>query len=155
MFILTAKLTKPRAIAAILLLGALLCALIFAAANLHRSGSEVPAPENVVTNEDRVAYLAAWGWEVETNAVETLDLLLPEALEGAYADYNALQAENGMDLSPCCGRQVKRYTYTVLNYPEKGTDAQANLYLCENTVIAGDITVPGADGFVASLVYPR
>lgn len=155
MFIMTAKLTKARAVAGILFLGAVLCALIFAASHLHQSSSPIPAPENVSSNEDRVAYLAAWGWEVESSAVETLDLVLPETFDASFEQYNALQQENDMDLSPYCGARVKRYTYAVLNYPDRIDSAQANLYLYEDIVIAGDITIPGANGFVAGLHYPK
>ncbi|WP_353961146.1 hypothetical protein [Klebsiella pneumoniae] len=41
------------------------------------------------------------------------------------------------------------------NYPGRNEDVQADLYLCEDLIIAGDILCCGNDGFVATLVYPK
>ena len=156
MWIVSAKLTKSKAIAGTLAGAALLCGLIFAAGELHQRGgaAAAPSPENVTDNEGRVAYLADWGWEVDPSAVETLDLVLPSS-GASYESYCALQAENGMDLHTYSGQRVKRYTYTVLNYPGQEETVQANLYLCGDTVVAGDIIAPGTDGFIAALPYPK
>ena len=156
MWIITAKLTKAKAAAIVLAGGALLCALIFAAGQLHqRNTSALPSPHNISDNDARVRYLADWGWDAAPSATETLDLVLPQTLNDAYAAYNELQAENGMDLSACCGKRVKRYTYAVHNYPGQPEGVQANLYLCGDTVVAGDIFSTGADGFISSLHYPK
>ena len=152
---MTAKLTKAKAIGAVLVGGAVLCGLIFAVDYAISGGGEAaPSPQNVSDNDARVSYLSAWGWEVDPSAVETLDLVLPEALGDSYEDYNALQAETGMDLESYCGKRVKRYTYRVSNYPENVEGVQANLYLSGDTVIAGDVMAPGEDGFIRSLRYP-
>lgn len=155
LFILTTKLTKAKAVGAVLIVGALLCGLIFAVGHLQQKNGDVrPSPQGVSDNEGRVAYLSAWGWEVNPSAVETLDLVLPETLDDSYESYNALQAENGLDLTDYCGKRVKRYTYSVLNYPNGVEGVQANLYLCGDTVIAGDIMASGQDGFISDLRYP-
>ena len=153
---MTTKLTKAKAIVGVLAGGAVLCALVFAAGHLYQGNEDtIPSPQNVSDNEDRVSYLAGWGWEVDPSAVETLDLLLPEALSDSYGSYNELQVENGMDLTAYCSKRVKRYTYTVLNYPDQAEGIQANLYLCDDTVVAGDILSTGAEGFISSLHYPK
>lgn len=153
---MTTKLTKAKAIVGVLAGGAVLCALVFAAGHLYQGNEDtIPSPQNVSDNEDRVSYLAGWGWEVDPSAVETLDLVLPEALSDSYGSYNELQAENGMDLTAYCSKRVKRYTYTVLNYPDQAEGIQANLYLCDDTVVAGDILSTGAEGFISSLHYPK
>ena len=154
MFIMATKLTKAKAVAGVLAGGALLCGLIFATGHLHARNDAAPSPLQISDNADRVAYLSAWGWEVAPSAIETLDLKLPETLNDAYAQYNTLQEKNGMDLSDYCGQRVKRYTYTVLNDPRQSDGVQANLYLCGDTVVAGDITAPGVDGYIAPLQYP-
>ncbi len=156
MLIMSTKLTKAKAIAGVLTGGALLTGLIFAAGHWHNQKvHETPSPQNISDNAGRVAYLSDWGWEVDPSAIETLDLKLPDTLDSSYEEYNVLQAENGLDLTAYCGQRIKRYTYTVLNYPEKADGVQANLYLCDDTVVAGDIMAPGADGFIASLQYPQ
>ena len=119
LFIMTTKLTKTKAVAGVLAGGVLLCAVIFTAGHaFEKNTGGPPSPASVSDNAQRVAYLAGWGWEVEPSAVETLDLTFPETLDEAYLSYNELQMENGMDLTPYCGQQAKRYTYRVSNYPD-------------------------------------
>ena len=69
------------------------------------------------TNEERVAYLEALGWQVEPQPIEPLDLQLPEKLEGEWDAYAKLQKGQGLPFSEFAGQAVKRYTYTVTNYP--------------------------------------
>lgn len=107
------------------------------------------------TNEDRVAYLQALGWEVDPEPVETLQFLLPETLEEPYVSYNQLQLAQGFDLTQYTGKQVTRYTYTVTNDPRCEQGVQANLYICEEIPVAGDILCTGANGFQDTLVYPE
>ena len=49
---------------------------------------------------------------------------------------------------------MKRYTYTVTNYPEIPQGVQANLYLCGDTLIGGDVVATGKGGFQHGLTYP-
>lgn len=155
LFIMTTKLTKTKVVVCTLLLGAFLCAMIFAAASIqHGTDNDTPSPEHIVDNDGRVAYLSAWGWEISPSAVETLDLLLPTPSGDTDDTYQAIQADQGMDLSSYYGKRVKRYTYNVLNYPDQPQGVHANLYLYGDTVIAGDITASGPDGFIAGLRFP-
>ncbi|HJB77052.1 DUF4830 domain-containing protein [Oscillibacter valericigenes] len=153
MLIWTARISKKtKAVLAVILAGILLAAVILLAG---RSGAGGTASEwRLATNTDRVAYLESLGWQVEEEPVETLQFLLPEKLEEPYLTYNELQDSQGFDLSGCCGKQVARYTYTVINYPGRPEGVQANLYVCEEQPVAGDILCAGADGFQDTLVYP-
>ena len=85
---------------------------------------------------------------------EILEFVLPSPLNASYEEYNALQLEQNFDLTPYAGMQVKRYTYAVTNYPGYPEDVQADLYLCGDVIIAGDILYCGEEGFVGTLVYP-
>ena len=153
MVIWTARFSKKAKAALLLIVLALVAALAFLLLSSH--GEQTTPTITLTTNEDRVAYLQSLGWEVNPEPVETLQFLLPEKLEEPYITYNELQAEQGFDLSVCCGKQVSRYTYTVTNYPGRAEGVQANLYVCEETVVAGDILCAGADGFQESLAFPQ
>ena len=107
------------------------------------------------TNEERVAYLEGLGWQVEPQPIETLDLQLPEKLEGEWDAYAKLQKGQGLPFSEFAGQAVKRYTYTVTNYPGRSQGVQANLYICEDRPAAGDIFCAGADGFQEGLAFPK
>lgn len=107
------------------------------------------------TNEERVAYLEALGWQVEPQPIETLDLQLPEKLEGEWDAYAKLQKEQGLPFSEFAGQAVKRYTYTVTNYPEIPQGVQANLYLWGDQIIGGDVIFTGQGGFQTDLAFPK
>ena len=107
------------------------------------------------TNEERVAYLEALGWQVEPQPIETLDLQLPEKLEGEWDAYAKLQKGQGLPFSEFAGQAVKRYTYTVTNYPEIPQGVQANLYLWGGQIIGGDVIFTGQGGFQTDLAVPK
>ena len=107
------------------------------------------------TNEERVAYLEALGWQVEPQPIETLDLQLPEKLEGEWDAYAKLQKGQGLPFSEFAGQAVKRYTYTVTNYPEIPQGVQAILYLWGDQIIGGDVIFTGQGGFQTDLAFPK
>ena len=151
MFIVTAKLTGRRAaLSAVCLL-----ALIVLSAVLFSRG-EKPKTDTVKadTNDARIDYLRSRGWEVESEPVETLSVPLPDELVEPYLSYNTLQRAQGFDLSALCGKTLERYTYAVTNHPDHAGSCQADLYVCEGTVVAGDIVCTGENGFMAGLEYP-
>nr|WP_325212824.1 DUF4830 domain-containing protein [uncultured Oscillibacter sp.] len=153
MLIWTAKFSRKRAVAAVVLMGVVMAALIVL---MGRSPEEpeISLPK-LTTNEERVAYLQSLGWEVEPEPIETLQFLLPAELEEPYRSYNELQLSQGFDLAGCCGKQVSRCTYTVTNYPGRPDGVQANLYICEDTPVAGDVCSSGAKGFQEPLLRPE
>ena len=101
-----------------------------------------------------MAYLESLGWQVTPEPLETLSILLPEDLS-AHAEYAALQKGLGLPFDRCGGKTVTRYTYTVLNYPELPQGVQANLLVCGDQVIGGDVTSLGENGFRRSLEFPQ
>ena len=107
------------------------------------------------TNEERVAYLEALGWQVEPQPIETLDLQLPEKLEGEWDAYAKLQKGQGLPFAEFAGQAVKRYTYTVTNYPEIPQGVQANLYLWGDQILGGDVIFTGQGGFQTDLAFPK
>ena len=152
MLIWTAKFSRKKAVAAVITMGVVMAALIILMGRMPTDGPvEMPLLSD---NPHRVAYLQSLGWEVESEPVETLQFLLPDTLAEPYLTYNRLQTAQGFDLTACCGKQVSRYTYTVTNYPNRPTGVQANLYLCENRPVAGEICCPGANGFQEALICP-
>jgi len=154
MFIVSAKFSPKRAAAAVLVCGVVLV-LIFALISSGK-GRSAPGEELITaaTEEERGAYLRSLGWEIEDSPMETLEFVLPQPLNASYEEYNALQKEQGFDLTPYAGMQVKRYSYRVTNYPDYPEDVQADLYLCGDVIIGGDILYCGDSGFVATLVFP-
>lgn len=153
MFIITKRLTRARAVGCILLLGIFLAGIVLLTGSCQRSEPE--SPSLLQSNTDRIAYLAALGWQVGEEPVETLRLQLPEKFsDGEYAAYQELQLSQGFDLTPFAGEQVVRYTYAAENYPGRSDAVQLNLYCCEGSVIAGDVIALGENGFQGPLTFP-
>ena len=118
------------------------------AALLLRGGAELWG------GEDRVEYLEAYGWEVNSEPLATQELLIPEEMDESYDEYLALQSEQGFDLKQYAGKRVKRYTYEITNYPTGEQGVQANVLIYKNTVIGGEVLSPQMDGFLHGLARP-
>ena len=158
MLIVTAKVPR-RKIALGVALAALVCCCTLAL-NLGQNAVQeaaaptTPNPKGVKSNQDRVDYLASYGWEVAEKPLATQELLIPEEMDESYQEYLTLQAEQGFDLEDYAGKRVKRYTYEVTNYPTGETGVQANLLIHKNTVVGGEILSPQLDGFLHGLAMP-
>ena len=145
MFVMTAKVDKKKlfwAAAAVLALVAIVIALF--------SGRSAPtfAPNAVTSNEDRLNFLASYGWEAATSPEESGQVRIPGESSEVFLRYNQLQKTMGYDLSEYAGKTVMRYVYKIKNYPGATADVYATLLICNNHVIGGDITNTAADGKV-------
>ena len=150
MLIVTTRLTRKKAALSVILLGVALAGAIILVGRIS-APEENPLPQ-LKDNQQCVDYLLSLGWEVAPEPLETLQILLPETLEEPYRTYNQLQLSQGFDLEACCGKQVSRFTYAVRNYPGRSEGVQANLYVCEEQPVAGDLCCPGTDGFQEPLI---
>lgn len=154
MLIVSAKLNPKRAALYMLLLGAALVALILVVGSAKRASLPGRQDCGAASVQECVVYLEKLGWQVSPSPMETLEFTLPNPLNASYQEYNALQMEQGFDLTPYAGRQVRRYSFAVSNYPDYPQQVQADLYLCDDTIIGGDILYYGVNGFVDTLVFP-
>ena len=152
MFIVTAKLSTARRV--LLLLALLLVAFAAMLALLRQVGAPDDALPSASTEEERAAYLASLGWEVDAEPLEALRLTLPETMEEPYRSYNELQRRQGFDLTPCLGKTLERYVYRVNNYPGRPDGCQLDLYVCDGRIVAGDVVCTGAGGFIDVLAFP-
>lgn len=103
------------------------------------------------TNEDRVSFICQFGWEIDQEPAEIMEVVIPEQLDAVYEQYNAIQKEQGFDLSKYCGKKLKRYTYKVNNYPEQPDFVQVSLLIYRDTVVGGDVCSTRLDGFMHGL----
>lgn len=112
-------------------------------------------PVAAATEEQRLSYLSSLGWETSQTPIETLDLQLPEKLDGDWKAYAELQEEQGLPFSAFAGQTVRRYTYTVTNYPGVDKGVQVNLYVADDRLIGGDIISTGQNAFQQGLAFPQ
>ena len=157
MFIFTTKINRSRVVAGLLAL-AVLCGGVWGLGQVLFSPgdavSALGASPRLKTNEDRLEYLAGYGWQVNSEPVSVEELLIPEEFDESYDDYLALQSAQGFDLTDYAGKRVKRYTYEITNYPTGEAGVQANLMIYRNTVIGGEVLSPQMDGFLHGLSMP-
>ena len=154
MFIVTAKVPKRRHLLPVAL-AALLAVVVVLCLRAGKGNADGKSPElRAETDEARVKYLGSLGWEVDGEPIEILRLTLPEELVEPYRSYNELQLKQGFDLTPFLGETLERCTYAVKNYPGRTDGCQADLYLSDGLIVAGDIVCTGATGFIATLDFP-
>lgn len=108
---------------------------------------------NINTNEDMINFLTSFGWEVSSEPVDTIDLMIPIEFSDVYINYNEIQKTQGFDLSDYKGEKCKRYSYNVLNYPNFTNDVRANILLYNGEVIGGDISLIRIDGFIHGFIH--
>ena len=156
MFVMTAKISKPKLIAAAIVLVAVVLLIVLLVSGGSGKKAALEAAPAGATNDERVAFLATFGWNVNAEPKEVQKVRIPENTDNkVFSRYNELQRSQGFDLSACCGKQVARYTYAVTNYPGRAQGVQANLYVCGDRPAAGDIFCAGADGFQTGLAFPK
>lgn len=158
MIIYTAKLDRRRLAAGGITALVLVCALAVLLGFLDRgaaSVAEVVSPKGVRTEEDRLAYLGAYGWLVKEEPLAVEELLIPEEMGEEYTDYLELQSQQGFDLQKYAGKRVKRYTYEILNYPTGETGIQVSLLMYRSTVVGAEVLSPALDGFIHGLQMPQ
>lgn len=156
MFIYTARLPKKRLIAGGV---SLLCCVVAAATALvlnagNQAVSTLAEVKGIRDNEDRVAYLEQLGWAVLPEPIAVEELLIPAEFDETYADYLALQEEQGFDLTRYRGKRVKRCTYEITNHPSGESGVQVSLLICKSTVIGGEVLSPVQNGILHGLEFP-
>ena len=117
--------------------------------------SETLSFEKIKTNEDRIAFLAQFGWEVGAEPIESTTVTIPKEFDKVFAAYNELQRAQGLDLTEYGGRTVERYTYTVTNYDGYEGTVLANLLISRGRVIGGDICSADSAGFLHGFTAPK
>lgn len=161
MVIMTAKVSRKKLLA-ILLLMALIAVVLFAL--LRRADAAAPdtgadahdgASSAIRTNEDRVAYLSTFGWEVESEPCQIQEVSIPTDPSEVFQRYNELQRAQGFDLSAYAGKNVHRYVYRVTNYPTGEDGFFATLLIYHDAVIGADVCSSARGGVMHGLTMPK
>ena len=149
MMIVSARVSKRKVLTGILVAVGVILLLVFLC---QKADADAPAPTEEAavsneagTNEQRLAFLRAFGWEVADAPAETQEVRIPETFNEVFTRYNQLQQSQGYDLEPYAGKTVKRYVYAITNHPN-GENYYATVLVHKNQIIGGDITGTGAGG---------
>lgn len=153
MMILTAKVDIKK----ILLILAVTSAILLAAILLFGKGDgevKTTSAPATPTNDNRIHFLKEYGWDVITSPKESGVVRIPEESSDVFDRYNALQKDQGYDLTNFAGKKVMRYVYTVNNYPGATEPVYATLLVYKNRIIGGDITDTSATGQIRGFKMP-
>ena len=143
MLVMTAKVDKKKIaiIIAVVLVAVAGLILLFGG-----SDAQPTVSTGVSNNDQRVAFLKGFGWEVTTSPAESSQVRIPEKSSEVFDRYNELQKSQGYDLSQYAGKTAMRYVYQIKNYPGATEPVYATLLIYKNQVIGGDITDTSAKG---------
>ena len=153
MFVLTAKLSKAKIAIAALLVLAIIAALILFAGGKKDKASD--AQVTVSSNDDRVTFLASFGWSVNAEPVQVQQVTIPGKEDSeVFARYNELQVSQGYDLANYAGENAMRYVYEVLNYPDATAPVYATVLVHDGAVIGGFVTGSAPDAQIHGFTMP-
>ncbi|MBQ2767526.1 MAG: DUF4830 domain-containing protein [Clostridia bacterium] len=110
--------------------------------------------DKVKTAEDRVKFLAQFGWEVKPEALEEVEVTIPDEFDKVFAGYNEIQKNQGLDLGRYKNKTVMRYTYEITNYPDYDGRVLVNVLVYRNKVIGGDVCTADVHGFIHGFEKP-
>lgn len=142
--VVSLKANKKRILAFLVLAAVVVGACIFL-----RGGGGEKAKQEIKggTNEERVAYLQTFGWQVETEPAETREVMIPAQFNDVYTAYNVMQKAQGFDLKPYAGEVCTQYKYKISNYPDE-PEVYATLLVYGDLIIGGDVACAEVDGFM-------
>ena len=154
MFIYSFKANKKVLLGAALVVLALIVLFFAVPGRAKQTNSVLKVPLKAESNEERIAFIENFGYDVRSEPVEMKDITIPEQFNDTYISYNEIQVAQGFDLSRYKGKQAKSYSYAVTNYPEQQDSERyirANLIVYDSKIIAADICSVKLDGFMHAI----
>ena len=107
--------------------------------------------DKIKTEQDVVAFLEQFGWQVEEQTAKSTVLTIPGEFDKVLTGYNEIQKRQGLDLSKYKKKNVTRYTYKITNYDGYDGTVYANILVYRNKVVGGDVCSADVKGFMHGL----
>ena len=155
MIIMAAKVPKKKLLLVLLLLAAAAAVLGVCLHGSGGSGAKQESRQKVATNADRIAFLAAYGWEVAEQPVQSQQVLVPTDPGEVFLRYNELQKSQGYDLMQYAGKTISRFVYEIKNYPAADGTYYATLLVSNDRVVGADVASGAKDGIMHGLARPQ
>ncbi len=154
MFVCSVTSSAVKKYVLIILLSAVFLVVLcfsFAGKTQKTTSSKPEISYNASSARERLDFISQFGWNTDEEPCEVREIMIPEEFDEVYENYNIIQKEQGLDLSEYKGKRVKRYTYTIRNYPgysEEDECVRINLLVSDGTVVGGDVCSVELDGFM-------
>lgn len=156
MFLLTLKPLKRKFILLVAAIAAAVILCVIFSKNEPKT-NYIPTDNTVnysaSNDRERITFVKQLGFNVKSEPDSIIEVLIPSEFDDVYEQYNDLQKQAGLDLEPYKGCTVKRWTYTIINYPEyKDKECvKVNLLIYKGKIIGGDICNVELNGFMNPL----
>ena len=96
-------------------------------------------------------YISSFGLEIDRNACVIDEITVPYEFGQVYESYNNIQKSQGFDLEQYKGKVLKRYSYPLLNYPDKEKNVFVEVLIFNDSIVAADVYSTNFDGFIIPL----
>lgn len=155
MFLISLKTLKGKffLLLAAVVAAVIVFALLSSSENREYSPADGAPDFSAATHEEILSFISALGYTVKSSPETVTEVIIPAQFNDVYKNYNELQKQAGLDLSLYKGRTVKKWTYTITNYPqyENSDTVRINLLIYNGRIIGGDVCSIEIDGFMHSL----
>lgn len=145
MVILTAKLNKGKLLAALLILAVLIAATILICSGGQPDAAAPADNLHASNNDERVAFLASFGWTVQADPVKMQQVRIPDTASEVFDRYNQLQQSQGFDLAQYAGKTAQQFVYEISNEAQEGP-VYATVLVYKETIIGGDVSSAATGG---------
>ena len=157
MFVISLKsgLLKKVALCSMILISVAALVVLFSCGFTDESSSSQQVNSAIDDSSSVLSFIASLGWEVNETPDEIREVIIPAEFDDVYTNYNKIQLEQNYDLSKYAGERVKKWTYTIKNYPNyEGEDfIKINVLVFDGKVVGGDVCSVKLDGFMHGFTY--
>ncbi len=115
-----------------------------------KSQSNISVNNTAENTEGILKFISNFGYSVNNEPDEIKEVIIPFEFNDVYLNYNEIQKSQGYDLTEYSGKRVKRWTFTVKDYPQyENTEyIKINILIFDGKVIGGDVCSVKSDGFM-------
>ena len=154
MFVLSVssgKFKKVLVIASVVVVSALSVVLFSCFSDNGKSMRDAAQISTAVDGTDGILeFISGYGWEVISEPDDVREVVIPAEFDDVYKNYNDIQLSQDYDLEKYAGERVKKWSFTVTNYPghEDQDYIKINILVFDGQVIGGDVCSVKLDGFM-------
>ena len=150
MFVYSVKPRQIKLVFLIIFIVMTVLSLFILSLDSQQTGKGSEMNINASDHSERMAFISQYGWQVDEEPAEVMEIIIPEAFDETYTAYNEIQKKQGFDLSLFAGNRLKRWSYIVRNYAgyENKDCIRINLLVRDGVVVGGDVCSVELDGFM-------
>ncbi len=157
MFVFTVRSSKIKTVLLLVLTAVAVGSLLWFTFNDRPVAGDSVINYSAQNEEQRLAFISQFGWDVDKDPVEVAEIIVPVEFDEVYEKYNEIQKAQNLDMSLYAGKRVKRWTYSVNNYPgyeSRKNVIQLSLLVFDGTVVGGDVCSIELGGFMHGFDRP-